>query len=208
MKAIILYDSRSSNGSTESVIDAIGLGLAESGVYVEKAKCKAMSDYSFVKDFDLVILGAPVYYFIVASQLLGALIHGNLKKNLKRKKIALFLTCGTPEVMAAVLYLPQLKIHLVRNKILVEKIFAPGVHAGSGVLDEFVDDLLHEYKKIVTPKVLSAKWTDEATEWLQALPSFMKEKFRIMAEEYADDMGYDEITLEMLAEARNQLGGT
>ena len=208
MKAVILYDSRSKGGATEAIIDSIGLKLAESGAYVEKAKCKANADYRFVREFDIVILGAPVYYFFVSSQLLGSLIHGNLKKNLRRKKIALFLTCGTPEVMAAVLYLPQLKIHLVRNKILVEKIFAPGVHAGSGVLDEFVDDLLHEYKKIVTPKVLSAKWTDEATEWLQALPSFMKEKFRIMAEEYADDMGYDEITLEMLAEARNQLGGT
>ena len=80
MKAIILYDSRTSTGSTEAFIDAIGLSLAESGAYVEKAKCKATADYSFVKEFDLVILGAPVYNFIVASQLLGALIQGNLKK--------------------------------------------------------------------------------------------------------------------------------
>ena len=54
MKAVILYDSRTATGSTEAVIDAIGLSLAEAGVYVEKAKCRAMADYSFVKDFDLV----------------------------------------------------------------------------------------------------------------------------------------------------------
>jgi len=127
MKAVILYDSRKQGGSTEALIDAVGLKLAESGVYVEKAKCKALADYSFIRDFDLVILGAPVYYFIVSSQLLGALNYGNLKANLKRKKVALFLTCGSPESMANVLYLPQLKIHLVSNKILVEKIFPPDV---------------------------------------------------------------------------------
>ncbi len=207
MKAIILYDSRSSNGSTEAVIDAIGLGLAESGVYVEKAKCKAMSDYSFVKDFDLVILGAPVYYFIVASQLLGALIHGNLKKNLKRKKIALFLTCGSSETMAAVLYLPQLKIHLIRNKILAEKIFAAEA-LSDGSVDLFVEDLLFEYNKAPKSKALSAKWTVEAQEWFQSMPSFMQGRFRTMAEEYAEDMGYKEITLEVLEEARDNLGGT
>ena len=85
MKAVILYDSKTSGGATEALIDSIGLSLAESGFYVEKAKCKATADYSFIKEFDLVILGAPVYYFLVASQLLGALNYGNLKINLKRK---------------------------------------------------------------------------------------------------------------------------
>jgi menaquinone-dependent protoporphyrinogen IX oxidase len=138
MKALILYDSRSSAGSTESIIDSIGLSLAESGFYVEKAKCKATADYSFVKDFDLVILGAPVYNFIVASQLLGALIQGNLKINLKRKKIALFLTCGSSQSTATLFYLPQLKIHLIRNKILVEKIFAPDAFSDGDLIDSFV----------------------------------------------------------------------
>jgi flavodoxin len=208
MKAVILYDSRTSTGSTEAIIDAIGLGLAESGVYVEKAKCKAMADYSFVKDFDLVILGAPVYNFIVASQLLGALIQGNLKKNLKRKKIALFLTCGSTESTATLLYLPQLKIHLIRNKILAEKIFEPDAFSDSDVIDSFVEELLYEYNKSPKPKVLSAKWTDEAQEWFQSMPSFMQGTFRTMAEEYAENMGYNQITLEVLEEARDNLGGT
>jgi multimeric flavodoxin WrbA len=208
MKAIILYDSRTPTGSTEAFIDAIGLSLAETGAYVEKAKCKATADYSFVKDFDLVILGAPVYNFIVASQLLGALIQGNLKKNLKRKKIALFLTCGSSESTAAVLYLPQLKIHLIRNKILAEKIFAPDAFSDGEVIDSFVEDLLYEYNRGPKSKALSAKWTDEAQEWFQSMPSFMQETFRTMAEEYADDMGYKEITLSVLEEARGSLGGT
>ncbi len=208
MKAIILYDSKSSNGSTEAVVDAIGLGLVDAGVYVEKAKCSAMADYSFVQDFDLVILGAPVYYFVVASQLLGALIHGNLKKNLKRKKIALFLTCGSSPSTDAVLYLPQLKIHLIRNKILAETIFPPDVLSDGDAIELFVEDMLYQYNKRPKSRVLSAKWTDEAQEWFQSMPSFMQGKFRTMAEEYAEEMGYKEITLAVLEEARDTLGGT
>jgi len=207
MKAIILYDSKTSASTTEALIDSIGLSLAESGFYVEKAKCKATADYSFVKNFDLVILGAPVYYFIVSSQLLGALIHGNLKKCLKRKKIALFLNCGSSQPVAALLYLPQLKMHLMSNNILAEKILS--THSiEDGSVDTFVEDLLYQYNKPPKSKVLSAKWTVEAQEWFQSMPSFMQGKFRTMAEEYAEEMGYKEITLQVLAEARDNLGGT
>ena len=208
MKALILYDSRTSNSSTEAIIDAIGLGLAESGVYVEKAKCRALADYSFVGEFDLVILGAPVYNFVVASQLLGALIFGDLKKNLKRKKVALFLTCGSSQSTAAVLYLPQLKMHLIRNKILVETIFPPDVLSEGDAVEIFVEDVLHQYNKSLKSRGLSAKWTQEAQEWFQSMPSFMQGKFRTMAVEYAEEMGYKEITLAVLEEARDTLGGT
>jgi hypothetical protein len=209
MKAVILYDSKTQGGSTEALIDSIGLKLAESGVYVEKAKCKATANYRFVREFDLVILGAPVYYFLVSSQLLGSLIHGNLKKNLKRKKIALFLTCGSSESMATVLYLPQLKIHLISNKILVEKIFAPDDLRKSEVHQEFVDELLNEYNRKGRSKVSSGvEWSDEASEFVQALPGFLQGKFRSMGEEYAESMGYREITLDVLEEARDALGGT
>ena len=208
MKAVILYDSKTSGGSTEAIIDTIGLKLAESGAYVEKVKCKALADYSFIREFDLVILGAPVYYFLVASQLLGALNYGNLKKNLKRKKIAMFLSCGSPEAMAAVLYLPQLKIHLISNKILVEKIFPSNVLQENSVIDTFVNDVLQAYNKTSSQAALSAKWTDESREWLQTIPSFLQSKFKTMAEEYAENMGYKEITLEMLQLARDEMGGT
>jgi hypothetical protein len=206
MKAVILYDSKTSGGATEALIDSIGLSLAESGFYVEKAKCKALADYSFIKDFDIVVLGAPVYYFIVASQLLGALIQGNLKKCLKRKKIALFLTCGSSESVATLLYLPQLKMHLLRNKILAEKIFALDTFP-DGAVDSFVEDILLQYNKSPKSKVLSAKWTAEAQDLFQSLPSFVQGKFRTAAEEFAEEMGYKEITLEVLAEARDNRGG-
>jgi hypothetical protein len=207
MKAVILYDSRTTNGSTEAIIDAIGLKLAENDVYVEKAKCKALADYGFIKDFDIVILGAPVYYFLVSSQLLGALIQGNLKQNLKRKKIAMFLTCGTPDYMAAVLYLPQLKIHLVRNKILVEQIFPSSVLTESDIIDSFVLDVLSEYHKTMKSRVVSARWTDEAQDWLESVPSFLQSKIKSAAEEYAEEMGYNEITCDVLDAAKDKFGG-
>ncbi|MEI8032745.1 MAG: protochlorophyllide oxidoreductase [Chlorobiaceae bacterium] len=210
MKAVILYDSRSPGGATDALIDAIGLKLLDAGVYVEKARCKAKADYSFVREFDIVILGAPVYYFFVASQLLGAFIQGNLKASLRKKNIALFLTCGSPDAMATVLYLPQLKVHLIRNRILAEKIFAPGDIADDDVVDSFVEEILHEYSKTGRHRAapMSAKWTREAEDWLQTMPSFLQGKFKGMAEKYAEDMGCEEITLDMLMDARNRLGGT
>ena len=147
MKAIILFDSKSSGGSTDRLIDAIGQKLAETGAYVEKAKCKTTGDYSFVKDFDVVIMGAPIYYLVVSSGLLGALMQSNLKSCLQGKKIALFLTCGSPELMANLLYLPQSKLNLIGSTILAEKIFAPDQISDPAVIAKYVDELNNAYKK-------------------------------------------------------------
>ena len=141
MKAIILFDSKTSGGSTDRLIDSIGQKLAETGAYVEKAKCKSTGDYSFVKDFDVVIMGAPIYYLVVSSELLGALMQSNLKSCLQGKKIALFLTCGSPELMANLLYLPQLKLNLIGSTILAEKIFAPDQISDPAVIAKYVDEL-------------------------------------------------------------------
>ncbi len=148
MKAIILYDSKSSGGSTDRLIDAIGQKLAETGAYVEKAKCKSTGDYSFVKDFDVVIMGAPIYYLVVSSELLGALMQSNLKSSLQGKKIALFLSCGSPELMANLLYLPQLKLNLIGSTILAEKIFAPDQISDPAVIAKYVDELNNAYQTV------------------------------------------------------------
>ncbi len=148
MKAIILYDSKSSGGSTDRLIDTIGRKLAETGAYVEKAKCKSTGDYSFVKDFDVVIMGAPIYYLVVSSELLGALMQSNLKSSLQGKKIALFLTCGSPELMANLLYLPQLKLNLIGSTILAEKIFAPDQISDPAVIAKYVDELNNAYQTV------------------------------------------------------------
>ncbi|MEI6847135.1 MAG: flavodoxin domain-containing protein [Chlorobiaceae bacterium] len=208
MNAVILYDSRTKKGSTEALIDSIGLKLAEAGVYVEKAKCKAMADYRFVQEFDIVILGAPVYYFVVSSQLLAALIHGNLKKNLRHKKIALFLTCGSSESMATLLYLPQLKMHLVRNKILAEKIIATSARLQKDAIDEFVDDILVEYDKTLHKRALSksVQWSDEAMQLLDSIPPFMQSLLKGRTEQYAQEMGYKVITLAVCDAAKDALG--
>ena len=205
MKAIILYDTRSAGGSTDKFVDALGSSLAETGAYVEKGKCKATADYSFVQDFDVVIMGAPVYYMIVSSELLGALIQSNLKRYLRRKKVALFLACGSPEPMAYMMYLPQLKLHLVRNKILAEKVFAPQELSNEQAIDEFVTNITQEYKKALKTRNNSLKWTEEAQELLARIPPFFRNRIRIAAEEYAEEMGYREITANVIDEAKAEL---
>ena len=147
MRAIILFDSKTAGGSTEKLIDSIGQELAKTGAYVEKAKCKTTGDYSFIEDFDVVIMGAPIYYLLVSSQLLGALLQSNLKKYLTGKKVAIFLTCGSPELMANLLYLPQLKMNLVNNTILAEKIFAPAQLSDLTIIEKFVNEVNAAYKE-------------------------------------------------------------
>lgn len=207
MRAIILYDSRTSGGSTERLTDSIGEELAETGAYVEKARCKATGDYSFLQDFDVVIMGAPIYYLLVSSQLLGALIQSNLKQYLKRKKIALFLTCGSPEPMATLLYLPQLKMHLVRNRILAERIFSPQQLSDPETIESFVEDLANAYKKELRKRSASMQWTSEALMMLEAIPSFFRNRIKLATEEYAEEMGYTEITVEVVEEAKAETGG-
>jgi flavorubredoxin len=147
MKAIILYDSQSVGGSTDRLIDSIGRKLAESGTYVEKARCKNNGDFSFVKEFDLVLLGAPIYYLLVASQLSGALTQSNLRAAMKGKKVALFVICGSPEPMAQFLYLPQLKMHLDNPVILAEKVFSPDQTSDPKVIAEFATNIMDAYGK-------------------------------------------------------------
>jgi len=206
IRAIILYDSKTSGGSTDRLIDAIGHELAEMGAYVEKAKCRANADYSFVREFDVVILGAPVYYLVVSSQLLGALVQSNLKKNLRGKKVALFLACGSPEPMALTMYLPQLKVHLVRNRILTEKIFAPHQMNDPEVVEEFVEEILEEYEKANRKRSYGSsqlQWDDEAAEMINSMPSFISGKIKATLEQYAQQNGIKVITLEVLDEARS-----
>ncbi|NTV02115.1 MAG: protochlorophyllide oxidoreductase [Chlorobiaceae bacterium] len=205
LRAIILYDSRSSGGSTDRLIDAIGHELVESGAYVEKARCRANADYSFLREFDLVILGAPVYYLVVGSRLLGALVQSNLKKYLRGKKIALFLACGSPESMALTLYLPQIKVHLFTNRILSEKIFAPHQMDDPDTVGEFVEEILEEYEKADRGRAgsLQVQWDDEASEMVNAMPSFISGKIRSALEQYALQNGIKVITAEVVDEARS-----
>ena len=151
MKAIILYDSMSVGGSTERFIDAVGLELAKAGAYVEKARCRQNGDYAFVREFDLVVLGAPIYYLLVSSQLLGALSKSNLKQNLKGKMVALFVACGSPEPMAQLLYLPQLKMNLENPVILAERVLSPDQLNDPAAAAGFVDEIVASYQKSPKP---------------------------------------------------------
>ncbi|MCW8796745.1 MAG: protochlorophyllide oxidoreductase [Chlorobium sp.] len=205
MKAIILYDTRSSGGSTDRFVDALGKSLAKTGAYVEKGKCRATADYSFLQDFDVVIMGAPVYYLLVSSELLGSFFQSNIKKYLRRKKIALFLTCGSPEPMATMMYLPQLKIHLVRNKILAEKVFAPQELSDIQAIDDFVRNITQSYRSAIRNRNSELVWTEDAQELLAQIPSFFRNRIKIAAEEYAEEMGYGKITPTVIDEAKAEL---
>lgn len=123
MKAIILYDALSSGGSTDRIIDSIGEHLVKSGFYVEKAKTPPRADYSFLEEFDLVLLGSPIYNLQLSPSLSGALNQSNLLKVLVGKKVATFIICGGPELSAALLYMPQLNLRLLRSEVIAEKIF-------------------------------------------------------------------------------------
>ena len=207
MRAIILYDSRSTGGSTDRLIDSIGQQLAETGAYVEKARCKATADYSFLSDFDVVILGAPVYYLVVSSQLLGALVQSNLKRCLRNKNIALFVTCGSPEAMAQTLYLPQLKIHLIRNRILAERVIAPHQIGDEEIIADFVEEIDEGFRRSSRPRfgprASKLQWSSEAQEMISQMPPFFADKIKGALQKYAEANGITYITLEVLDAARS-----
>lgn len=123
MKAIILYDALSTGGSTDRIIDAIGEHLVKNGFYVEKAKTLPRADYGFLEEFDLALIGSPIYNLQLSPNLSGALNQSNLLKVLAGKKVATFIICGGPELSAAFLYMPQLNLRLFRSQIIAEKIF-------------------------------------------------------------------------------------
>jgi hypothetical protein len=78
---------------------------------------------------------------MVSSQLLGALIQSDLSNRLKNKNIALFLACGSPQPMAEILYMPQMKINLTGSRILAEKVFAPAETSDMEVIGEYVNTI-------------------------------------------------------------------
>ncbi|MDX2127945.1 MAG: protochlorophyllide oxidoreductase [Chloroherpetonaceae bacterium] len=123
MKAIILYDALSTGGSTDRIIDAIGERLVHYGFYVEKAKTPPFADYSFLEEFDLVLIGSPIYNLALSPGLSQTLDKSNLLQSMKGKDIATFLICGGPELTAAFLYMPQLTLRLFGLNIVAQKIF-------------------------------------------------------------------------------------
>jgi NAD(P)H-dependent FMN reductase len=123
MKAIILYDALTTGGSTDRIIDSIGMELAKHEWYVEKAKTPERADYSFLHEFDVVLVGSPIYNLQLSPSLSGALNQSNLLDCLKGKKVATFIICGGPELTAAFLYMPQLKLRLFRSEVVADKIF-------------------------------------------------------------------------------------
>ncbi|ACF12698.1 Proto-chlorophyllide reductase 57 kD subunit [Chloroherpeton thalassium ATCC 35110] len=123
MNAIILFDSHSSGGATDRIIDTIGQELAKRDIYVEKGKVLPNADYSFLDEFDLILLGSPIYNLRLSENLAGAIIQSNLLAKLDGKQIALFVICGGPELSADLLYLPQLQIPLLNKNIIAKKAF-------------------------------------------------------------------------------------
>ncbi len=152
MKAIILYDALSTGGSTDRIIDAIGEHLVKNGCYVEKAKTPPRADYSFLEEFDLILLGSPIYNLQLSPNLSKAFNQSNLLKTLAGKKVATFIICGGPEFSAALLYMPQLKLRLLRSDIIAEKIFGLAEKNNPQSPIDFADEIL---KKMTVPDSVS-----------------------------------------------------
>ena len=89
----------------------------------------------------------------------------------------------------------------------VEKIFPSNVLHENSVIDTFVQDVLYEYSKTLKSRIGSLKWTLEAQDWLDSVPSFLQGKIKDGAEEFAKAMGYKEITCDVLEEAKGEIGG-
>ncbi|MCS7012166.1 MAG: protochlorophyllide oxidoreductase [Chloroherpetonaceae bacterium] len=123
MKAIILYDALTTGGSTDRIIDTIGQTLVEKGVYVEKAKTPPRADYSFLEEFDLIILGTPIYNLAMSPNFVGALNQSNLLESIKKKLVAFFMVFGGPELTAQFLYRPQLSLRLLNHNVIADKLF-------------------------------------------------------------------------------------
>lgn len=123
MKAIILFDCYQRGGKTEQIIDAIGQEFVKSGMYVEKGLIVPNADYGFLEEFDLVIIGSPIYNLMLSKNVGTTLAQGNITKNLEGKKVGVFVICGGPEISAELLYLPQFKIALLKHDIIAEKAF-------------------------------------------------------------------------------------
>jgi hypothetical protein len=123
MKAIILFDCYQRGGKTEQMIDAMGQEFVKSGMYVEKGLIVPNADYSFLEEFDVVVIGSPIYNLMLSKNVGTTLAQGNIVRNLTGKKIGLFVVCGGPEISAELLYLPQLRIPLLKHEVVAEKAF-------------------------------------------------------------------------------------
>lgn len=123
MNAIILYDALTTGGTTDRIITSIGETLAAKGVYIEKAKVVPHADYSFLNEFDVIILGSPIYNFTPSPDLVAAFGNTNLLASMEGKPVAYFIICGGPELTAEVLYKPQFLLRLRRQNIIADKIF-------------------------------------------------------------------------------------
>lgn len=141
MKAIILYDALTTGGSTDRIIDTIGQTLVERGFYVEKAKTPPRADYSFLEEFDVVILGTPIYNLAMSPNFIGALNQSNLLEKAKNKLVAFFMVFGGPEVTAQFLYRPQLSLRLLNHKVIAEKLFGLVEKNNPQAPVEFADEI-------------------------------------------------------------------
>ncbi|HHE07615.1 MAG TPA: protochlorophyllide oxidoreductase, partial [Chlorobaculum parvum] len=131
-----------------------------------------------------------------------------LKRYLKSKNIALFLTCESPEAMALSIYLPQLKIHLMRNRIVSEKIIAPHQINDKEMIYDFVNEIEEGYhKSFKSSRDDSLQWSEEALEQLENLPPFFSSKIKEGLSIYAREQGIRCITPEVLDEARANYEG-
>ncbi len=88
MRALIIYDSRHETGATRTVAECVANTLREGGI--EATLCRARDPCPNPRNFDLIVVGTPIYYERPMRSVLEFIDRND---GLRGLKVAVFITC-------------------------------------------------------------------------------------------------------------------
>jgi len=88
LRALIIYDSRREAGATRTIAEHIANALRGEGV--EATLCRPKDSCPNPRDFDLIVVGTPIYYERPMRSVLEFIDRSN---GLRGLKVAVFITC-------------------------------------------------------------------------------------------------------------------
>ena len=88
MRALIIYDSRREAGATRTVAECVANTLRKGGI--EATLCRARDPCPNPRNFDLVVVGTPIYYERPMRSVLEFIDRND---GLRGLKVVVFITC-------------------------------------------------------------------------------------------------------------------